>query len=489
MCYSIGEKMRNTVIQMLFVVFIFSIFSFAANDSLYEMDGSAFNERDKTKGPKALIKVKRSIDIKKDSVRAEPRSVSYTAQDTLHISLKDSVHWYEMEKNTAYSICVDDSKGGIWKVKDFSYNKETDNCIQLYSGNYVKSGKIQYATKMGNGYTFHLLIGMKYIDLRGKRHLLGYFGPEFRRKRNVFYLDPQSDFENRIYPDSLKYKNIDKILAVDEYKVTECEFIQTLWDSIPEQEIASLSKNQFFWILKKKSLNKNDFCDAHDSAAVLISPYFSLIYANKRSLRDGLNPVYTFEESNGWKSMKIYEDGSFGIRKKTFFPSEENDLKFVIVHIDKSANGYRLPYYDEWMALARGGEANREYVWGNESDSALASQYAWFGIRDPEDPYTKRNPKNHFDRSSLEHSCGDWMQKSRPVGMLKPNAYGLYDMAGLVCESVMLPGKSIFDDEILACKGGFLPDSLKSLNLGAHCDYKSTNDFIYHGLRLVRRIR
>src|SRR5690554_126985 len=99
MCYSIGEKMRNTVIQMLFVVFIFSIFSFAANDSLYEMDGSAFNERDKTKGPKALIKVKRSIDIKKDSVRAEPRSVSYTAQDTLHISLKDSVHWYEMEKN------------------------------------------------------------------------------------------------------------------------------------------------------------------------------------------------------------------------------------------------------------------------------------------------------------------------------------------------------------------------------------------------------
>ena len=52
------------------------------------------------------------------------------------------------------------------------------------------------------------------------------------------------------------------------------------------------------------------------------------------------------------------------IRKKTFFPSEENDLKFV-VHIDKSANGYRLPYYDEWMALARGGEANRN-TFGNE---------------------------------------------------------------------------------------------------------------------------
>ena len=38
----------------------------------------------------------------------------------------------------------------------------------------MKNGKIQYATRMGNGYTFQLLVGMKYIDLRGKKHLLGY---------------------------------------------------------------------------------------------------------------------------------------------------------------------------------------------------------------------------------------------------------------------------------------------------------------------------
>ena len=378
-------------------------FANAAVDSLY-----------KAKGSKALVKVKRSMG--KDNIHLEPHYLSphirYIIQDSIHISLKKPEQWIEMEKNTAYSVCVNDSKGGFWIVNDFSYNKETDNCIQLYSGNFVKSGKIQYATKMGNGYTFHLLVGMKYIDLRGEKLSLGYFGPEFKREKNVLYLDPRSDFENRNYPDSLRFENIDKILSVDKYKVTECEFVQTLWDSIPNQARNDLLTIHNYWIKKKNSL-KNGHCDSHDSAAVRISPYLALVYANLRSLRDGLKPVYTFEESSDWKTVRLFDNGNFGIEKRSFNDSYRDDFEFyVIVHIDKSANGYRLPYYDEWMALARGGESNQHY-----------------------------------------------------------------DMTGLVCESVMLPGKSIFNDEILTCKGGFLPDSLKS------------HDFIYHGLRLVRQIK
>lgn len=55
--------------------------------------------------------------------------------------------------------------------------------------------------------------------------------------------------------------------------------------------------------------------------------------------------------------------------------------------------------------------------------------------------------------------------------------------AGLVCENVMLPGKSIFGNEITSCKGGFLYDSLQSLNFGAHMDNSNGGFGGYQGLR------
>ena len=102
----------------------------------------------------------------------------------------------------------------------------------------------------------------------------------------------------------------------------------------------------------------------------------------------------------------------------------------------------------------------------------------------------KMSEKDPFERSWLKMSCGEWRQKSRPVGMLKPNAYGLYDMFGLVCENVLMSEKSLFSVETHSCKGGFLTTSLKDLNFGNHCD--NGRGYFYttfQGLRLVRQIR
>src|SRR5574344_1906669 len=211
--------------------------AFASVDSLYEIDGSAFNERNKTKGPKALVKIERH-KTNENFLKEKSISANIPVQDTFHVSLKKGVEqWLELEK-----------------ITDYSYKKTSDSCIQLNSGNYVKSGKIQYATKMGNGYTFHLLIGMKYIDLRGKRHLLGYNGKStFTRYGKV------------IYYDCLRHEEMDEVLVVDKYKVTACEFVQTLWDSIPselgrEPFYLQYSDNNLFWINKKKSMIKGNFC-------------------------------------------------------------------------------------------------------------------------------------------------------------------------------------------------------------------------------------
>ena len=451
------------------------------------MDGHKVNPYNKVRGPKAVVVVSHQqrnyVDL--DS--------SVISQDTVFVSLTDSVLWLEMEKNTVYSVCAENSYGGVWTVVGFNYRKQNDNCIQLYSGNYVKTATINYSIKKGIKYTYNLLIGMKYIDLGKKKQLLGFRGPEYEIKKPVVYLDAESELNNRIYPDSIRYEKIDETLAVDKYMVTECEFIQTLWDSIPTAQMEGLPEFQKYWMQKKRASIKGALCDAHDSAAIRIPPYLALVYANLRSVRDGLKPVYSFSnESSNDDVVGFSGKRRFGMLKEGFCTScMAENRRYILVSVNNSADGYRLPYYNEWMALARGGQSNYRFVWGDEKDSVQASRHAWFGVRDIDDKYVKMEAsKTSDDKFWLKYSCGKWLQKSRPVGMLQANPYGLFDMAGLVCENVMLPGKSIFGDEVFSCKGGFLSDSLASLNLGSHCDTgKTRGGLVFQGLRLVRKIK
>ena len=467
--------MKKLSISLIILLISYAVL-FSANDKLYEIDGRIVDIHNKTNGPKALVKLNNSIE--NNNRKAEQ---VYSIRDTFQISLQDSIHWLEMEKNTDYTICIEDVNEGLWKGNDFSYKKE-QNCILLNSGNYVKNGKIWYVTKFGNVFTFNILVGMKYIDLSKQDHLLGYSMVNISTNQ-------YGQIHDR---DPARFEKINKILAVDTYKVTECEFVQLLWDSIPAQTSKNLYSNNNYWIKKKKSMVKNGSCVIHDSAAVRIYLYHALIYANNRSLRDGFKPVYILEETkNKNVSFKAYNDGSFNIIGFRFFPDSADGKKYYHVKIDKNANGYRLPYYDEWTALARGGKGYESYIyfWGRSTDSLEASKYAWFGQKDPDDKYLKMDEKDGIEGGWLRHSCGEWSQTSRPVGMLKPNAFGLYDIQGLVCENVLMPGKSIFEREVYSCRGGFLTTSFKDLNIANHCDDYKRFSRTYQGLRLVRQIK
>lgn len=487
-----GRLFMKKIIRLSFI-FAVAVLAFATSDSLYEINGAVFNARDKTNGPKALVKVKRH------KAKIKPTSANIPVQDSFLVSLKTGAEqWFEMEKNTHYSLCIEGYRGGIWKTKDFSYQRTSDSCIQINSGNYVKSGKIQYATKMGNGYTFHILVGMKYIDLRGKEHLLG----EMDNSRIAMppriisynlcgkeHLLGEMDnsrhdkpFPEIIYYDSLRNEEMDEVLAVDKYKVTECEFVQMLWDSIPSQlgrepyEFHPYRDNDLFWINKKKSMIKGGYCNAHDSAAIRIYPYHGFLYANLRSLRDNLKPVYRFETcDDDYCPNRTYFKTAGGFEESA--PSfDGKNGRTVLVHIDVNADGYRLPTQDEWMALARAGNWSIDPF---ESDSSLAAQYAWFGVVEPDDPFEQ----------GWFTSCGERLQKSRPVGMLKPNDFGLYDMFGLVCENVRAQ-RTLGRKSAIYCKGGFLTDSLKALRFGSYCyNEHGTALKVFQGLRLVRKIK
>lgn len=120
-----------------------------------------------------------------------------------------------------------------------------------------------------------------------------------------------------------------------------------------------------------------------------VSWYDAILAANARSRRDGLDSVYTY--------VSVVSDSS----------GNAGGLGGLAIHLDRA--GWRLPTEAEWEIAARAG-SRTEWAWGTISDSARAGDFAWF----------QRN------------SGG----RPREVATRKPNAWGLYDMAGNAMEWV-----------------------------------------------------
>ena len=83
----------------------------------------------------------------------------------------------------------------------------------------------------------------------------------------------------------------------------------------------------------------------------------------------------------------------------------ENLASQIIMNLN--ANGYRLPFEHEWEYAAKGGEDT--VFSGSDDDKEVVF---W---------------------------TGDTCKGPQPVGTLKPNAFGLYDMSGCVAEYTSTP--------------------------------------------------
>ena len=131
--------------------------------------------------------------------------------------------------------------------------------------------------------------------------------------------------------------------------------------------------------------------------------YDAVKWCNARSEQAGLVPAYYTSA----EQTAVYRSGKLNVQTSWV----------------NWNSGYRLPTEAEWEKAARGGLSGKRFPWG---DTISASQANYWG-----DTNISYDLGPNGDNAT--YATGGYPYTS-PVGSFAANGYGLYDMAGNVCE-------------------------------------------------------
>lgn len=412
----------------IFLLFLTICFALANAQLYYDKHGESRGAyKDSLEYSKLVALAKRfhgSILVKKPVKGVKPRKnlekiPENKIQRTFNVSRNtlNKEKWLEVEKNEIIKICVDapvvawetSLKAIISSDSCLAFQTPTLIGVETLRVHFYKEYMPYYINFYNDVYSYkiNLAIGMKYLKFENEEILLGF------NKNEMFPYKPEEDPERLV--------SVTGTYLVDKFPVTNCEIMQLMWDKLPSKKTSFSNWNRKkladTWVARKRNSTRNGTCDTHDSAACTIFLLQAMKYANARSIREGLKPYYTFSSSNEHES-KIISKGVYIIGYYDFSDKDEGNDK-INVSIDYSSNGYRLPFYDEWMMFARGGDKKNRAPWGDSTASfEEVKKYAKFGDAE--------------------------YYKAAPVGQLLPNGYGLYDIFGLVWEHVLFEENNPF---------------------------------------------
>jgi formylglycine-generating enzyme required for sulfatase activity len=261
------------------------------------------------------------------------------------------------------------------------------------------------------------LSGAPNWDLSGKLNQINKKLSKRHDKKRMWFITPQGQTMSKILgpvtfmmgsPETEKYRTEDELahqvtiprsFAVSTKEITVAQFQSFLKVNPLIKELAGQDPSKAPFAENERLLVSSP---ESDCPQIFVTWYEATQYCNWLSQLEGL-------PESEW----------------CYPPNKLIKSEMEISHDYLKRKGYRLPTEAEWEYIARGGSATSHF-WGESEE--LLSEYAWYSKNPPQARNDPRDPNDP--------------QHTYPVGQLKPNPLGIFDIYGNVwewCDTRRLP--------------------------------------------------